>query len=116
MIWCEVNFPRNLADFIETEYGLLFYNQEIPTSHDANRIVFLSDQERQQLQEIFLKNYQKNRQVEDTYWHKWVVYHIVQAMNDLSGLPDYQKRMPSDLIKQVEQNLIHEIEEYCEKY
>jgi len=93
-----------LYDLARTERGLF------------RRIVFLSDQERQQLQEIFLKNYQKIRPIEDAYWDKRVAHHIVQAMDDLSGLPDYQKRMPPDLITHIEQNLIQEIEEYCENF
>ena len=102
--WEQSCYYGILYDLARTERGLF------------RRIVLLSDQERQQLQEIFLRNYQKIRPIEDAYWDKRVAHHIVQAMDDLSGLPDYQKRMVPDRIKSIEQNLIHEIEEYCEKY
>jgi ribosomal protein S18 acetylase RimI-like enzyme len=35
-------FPRGFANFKETKYGILFYNEDIPNSYDANHAIILN--------------------------------------------------------------------------
>lgn len=39
MLQCELNFPRDFTNAVDTAYGVLFYNEDIADSHDSNHAV-----------------------------------------------------------------------------
>lgn len=43
LICCEIHCYRRISNALNTEYGVLFYNEENPQSHDSNHAVILRE-------------------------------------------------------------------------
>ena len=78
--------------------------------------VILEKEERKELRKIFLDNYEKYLTIEDSYWDKRPAFFVIELMDDLEWLPDYEKKLTKERTIRIKQNLLEELEELITNY
>ncbi|NPD90417.1 MAG: phosphotransferase [Asgard group archaeon] len=105
--------------FIDLEM-ICFVNRHFDLARCEKKLlgnfVVIDKDERKKLIQVFRDSYEKYIPIEETYWNKRPAFFLIELMDDLEWLPDYEKRLKREKISRIKQNLIEELEELISTY